>query len=60
MILTILCLSMIISFFLFGTSFILVMTFEEEIYDNLFTISSLTLMFFVFVFMISLVITYGV
>lgn len=60
MILTVLCLLMLMSFFFFGTSFVLVMTIEKEIYEKLFTISALTLMFFVFIFMISLVITYGI
>lgn len=60
MILTILCLLMLASLFLYLTSFILVMTFEKEIYEKLFTISAFAVVIFSMIFMFSLVITYGV
>ena len=60
MILTILCLLMRASLFLYLTSFILVMTFEKDIYEKLFTISAFAVVIFTMIFMFSLVITYGV
>ena len=60
MILTILCLLMLVSLFLYLTSFILVMTFEKDIYEKLFTISAFAVVIFTMIFMFSLVITYGV
>ena len=60
MILTILCLLMLASLFLYLTSFILVMTFEKDIYEKLFTISAFAVVIFTMIFMFSLVITYGV
>lgn len=60
MILTILCLLMPASLFLYLTSFILVMTFEKDIYEKLFTISAFAVVIFTMIFMFSLVITYGV
>ena len=59
MILTILCLLMLASLFLYLTSFILVMTFEKDIYEKLFTISAFAVVIFTMIFMFSLVITYG-
>ena len=60
MILTILCLLVLASLFLYLTSFILVMTFEKDIYEKLFTISAFAVVIFTMILMFSLVITYGV
>ena len=60
MILTTICLLMIASLFLYLISFILVMTFEKEIYEKMFTISAFAGVIFSMTFMISLIITYGI
>lgn len=60
MILTTICLLMIASLFLYLISFILVMTFEKDIYEKMFTISAFAGVIFSMTFMISLIITYGI
>lgn len=60
MILNIICLLMIASLFLYLISFILVMTFEKELYEKMFTISAFAGVIFSMTFMISLIITYGI
>ncbi|QQV88417.1 hypothetical protein [Staphylococcus phage ZCSS1] len=60
MILTTICLLMIASLFLYLISFILVMTFEKELYEKMFTISAFAGVIFSMTFMISLIITYGI
>lgn len=59
MILNIICLLMIASLFLYLISFILVMTFEKDIYEKMFTVSAFAVVIFSMLFMSSLVITYG-
>ena len=60
MILNIICLLMIASLFLYLISFILVMTFEKDIYEKMFTVSAFAGVIFSMTFMFSLVITYGI
>lgn len=60
MILNIICLLMIASLFLYLISFILVMTFEKELYEKMFTVSAFAGVIFSMTFMISLIITYGI
>lgn len=59
MIINILCLLMIVSLFLYLISFILVMTFEKDIYEKMFTVSAFAGIIFSMAFMFSLVITFA-
>lgn len=59
MILSILFLLMALSFFEYIISFALLALFEKEIYDKLFKISTFITIFFSFVFIISLIITFA-
>lgn len=59
MLLTILCLLMLSSLSIYLILFVLVMTYEKEIYGKMFIISAIAVVIFSMIFMFSLVITYG-